>query len=286
MKCKDAIKAALIGSMKYGWIVALMAVTSAQATVVDALRQAGFSCAAAKNSSGVEFGGQLCVKASSTATATFSYDEPISVFIPSQTPALVDHIVLYLQGFRGVCGDTGTPDQLMNFFSLGEQMEADASAGAILVYPESIGNDETYYDEFTAKAGPFAAFLTWIEGFAGTSKWSIAGHSGAGDIIARSLTLNPSVITKFDSVDLLDAAYSMTTSAEIPRWQLIEKVNPALVVTCIGNGTYSGCQTLAADVKFKTPVVVTRTTTAHCDIPGKYLGPWLKSGGSQLTDQN
>jgi hypothetical protein len=68
--------------------------------------------------------------------AAFTLDEAVAVYVPSTTKAIVRHIVLYLQGFRGVCGDTGTtPAEVMNVFNLAEQMQADSSPDAVLVFP-------------------------------------------------------------------------------------------------------------------------------------------------------
>ena len=102
-------------------------------------------------------------------------------------------------------------------------------------------------------------------------------------MIAKSLHLNPSTITKFDAIELLDAAYSMSSTRyrpgfEVALWQTIAERNPSLTLSCIGNGTYSGCQILAEQVGFAT-VALTETHVDHCEIPNAYFGPWLKSGG-------
>jgi hypothetical protein len=47
------------------------------------------------------------------------------------------------------------------------------------------GHDTTYYHDFAASAGPFAEFMNWIETVVGQGQWSLAGHSGAGDVIAK-----------------------------------------------------------------------------------------------------
>ena len=85
----------------------------------------------------------------------------------------------------------------MNVFELAEQMQANSSPDAVLVFPMSGGHDTTYYHDFAATAGPFTEFMNWIE--------TIVGQ-GPGDVIAKSLNLNPSTITKFDAIELLDAA--------------------------------------------------------------------------------
>jgi hypothetical protein len=65
--------------------------------------------------------------------AAFTLDEAVAVYVPSTTNAVVRHIVLYLQGFRGVCGDTGTkPADVMNVFNLAEQ--AESSPDSVLVF--------------------------------------------------------------------------------------------------------------------------------------------------------
>jgi hypothetical protein len=267
-----------------GACLILIITHSASAAVTDALSQAGFTCVAATDSSGAPFGGTMCTRAA-MSTSAFTLNEAVSVYVPSTTSAVVRHIVLYLQGFRGVCGDTGTtPADVMNVFDLAEQMEADSSPDSVLVFPMSVDDDTTYYNDFAATAGPFTGFMNWIETIVGQGQWSLAGHSGAGDVIAKSLHLNPSTITKFDAIQLLDAAYRMSSTRHRPGfdvalWQRIAERNPSLALTCIGNGTYHGCQILAAQAGFTTPVALTETQVIHCDIPNTYFGPWLKSSG-------
>ena len=66
-----------------------------------------------------------CARIEAISTSAFTLDEAIAVYVPSTTGAVVRRIVLYLQGFRGVCGDTGaTPADVMNVFDLAEQMHA------------------------------------------------------------------------------------------------------------------------------------------------------------------
>jgi hypothetical protein len=108
----------------------------------------------------------------------------------------------------------------------------------------SRGHDMTYYHDFAATGGPFAEFMNWIESIVGEAQWSLAGHSGAGDVIAKSLNLNPSVISKFNAIELLDAAYNIhhvagrfRSGSEAALWQTIAERNPSLTLTCIGNGT-------------------------------------------------
>lgn len=251
----------------------------ANAAVTDALIQAGFTCVGATDSTGAAIGGTMC-EHPAFSTPSFTLDEALAVFVPSTTTTAVQHVVLYFQGFRGVCGDTSTdPAGVMSIFDLAEQMQNDSSPDSVLVFPMSIGDDNTYYNDFAASAGPFGGFLAWIESIVSTNHWSIAGHSGAGDVIAKSLNLNPSTIPKFAAIELLDAAYNMSETSEVALWQTIAQANPTLALTCIGNGTYTGCQTLAAQAGFKTPVALTQTATAHCDIPNTYFGPWLKSSG-------
>ena len=61
------------------------------------------------------------------STSAFTLDEAVAVYVPSTTSMVVRHIVLYMQGFRGVCGDTGTtPADVMNVFDLAEQMQAES----------------------------------------------------------------------------------------------------------------------------------------------------------------
>ena len=120
------------------------------------------------------------------------------------------------------------------------------------------GHDTTYYHDFATTTGPFAEFMNWIETIVGRGRWSLAGHSGAGDVIAKSLNFNPSTITKFDAIELLDAAYrihhvaSRFPGSKLALWQTIAERNPSLTLTCIGNGTYSGCQILAEQAGFTT----------------------------------
>ena len=93
--------------------------------MADALTQAGFTCLAATDSSGAPFGGTICTH-EAMSTSAFTLHEAVAVYVPSATSGVVRHIVLYLQGFRGVCGDTGTtPADVMNVFDLAEQMQAD-----------------------------------------------------------------------------------------------------------------------------------------------------------------
>ena len=162
--------------------------------MADALTQAGFTCLAATDSSGAPFGGTICTH-EAMSTSAFTLHEAVAVYVPSATSGVVRHIVLYLQGFRGVCGDTGTtPADVMNVFDLAEQMQADSSPDSVLVFPMSGGHDTTYYHDFATTTGPFAEFMNWIETIVGRGRWSLAGHSGAGDVIAKSLNLNPSTI--------------------------------------------------------------------------------------------
>jgi hypothetical protein len=269
----------------------LIATHSASASVTDALSEAGFSCFAATDGSGTSFGGTMCTH-EAISTSAFTLDEAIAVYIPSTTGAVVRRIVLYLQGFRGVCGDTGaTPADVMNVFDLAEQMQADSPPDSVLVFPMSHGHDTTYYRDFAATGGPFAEFMNWIETIVGEAQWSLAGHSGAGDVIAKSLNLNPSTITKFDAIELLDAAYNIhhasgrfRSGSEAALWQTIAERNPSLILSCIGNGTYSGCQILAEQAGFVT-VALTETHVDHCEIPNAYFGPWLHRIGPLIEEQ-
>ena len=252
---------------------------SASAAVTDALSEAGFTCVAATDSFGAPLGGTVCTH-EAMSTSAFTLDEAVAVYVPSTTSEVVRRIVLYLQGFRGVCGDTGTtPTDVMNVFDLAEQMQADSSPDSVLVFPMSGGHDTTYYHDFAETAGPFTEFMNWIETIVGQGRWSLAGHSGAGDVIAKSLNLNPSTITKFDAIELLDAAYVHLVAgrfrgSEMALWQTIAERNPSLALTCVGNGTYSGCQILAEQAGFAT-VALTETQIIHCEIPNTYFGPWL-----------
>ena len=49
-------------------------------------------------------------------------------------------------------------------------------------------------------------------------------------------------------------------------WRTIAERNPSLTLSCIGNGTYHGCQILAEQTGFTT-VTLTETEVIHCDIP-------------------
>ena len=150
----------------------LITTNSASASVTDALSEAGFSCLAATDGSGASFGGTMCTH-EAMSTSAFTLDEAVAVYVPSTTSAVVRHIVLYLQGFRGVCGDTGTtPAEVMNVFDLAEQMQAESSPDSVLVFPMSGGHDTTYYHDFAASAGPFAEFMNWIETIVGRAQWS------------------------------------------------------------------------------------------------------------------
>jgi hypothetical protein len=197
-----------------------------------------------------------------------------------------------LQGFRGVCGDTGaSPADVMNVFDLAEQMQANSLPDSVLVFPMSRGHDATYYNDFAATGGPFAEFMNWIETIVGQAQWSLAGHSGAGDVIAKSLNLNPSIIMKFDAIELLDAAYNIhhvagrfRSGSDAALWQTIAERNPSLTLSCIGNGTYSGCQILAEQAGFAT-VALTETRLDHCEIPNAYFGPWLHRIGPREDEQ-
>jgi hypothetical protein len=106
------------------------------------------------------------------------------------------------------------------------------------------------------------------------------------DVIAKSLNLNPSVITKFNAIELL-AAYNIhhvasrfRSGSEAALWQAIAERNPR---TCIGNGTYSGCQALAEQAGFTT-VAVTETHVDHCEIPNIYFGQWLHRIGPVIVE--
>jgi hypothetical protein len=271
--------------LRYYFTACLILITtqSASAAVADALTQAGFTCLAATDSSGAPFGGTICTH-EAMSTSAFTLHKAVAVYVPSATSGVVRHIVLYLQGFRGVCGDTGTtPADVMNVFDLAQQMQVDSLPDSVLVFPMSGGHDTTYYHDFATTTGPFAEFMNWIETIVGRGRWSLAGHSGAGDVIAKSLNLNPSTITKFDAIELLDAAYRIHHVAsrfgsKLALWQTIAERNPSLTLTCIGNGTYSGCQILAEQAGFTT-VVVTETQVIHCEIPNTYFGPWLHRAG-------
>jgi hypothetical protein len=128
----------------------LITTNSASASVTDALSEAGFSCLAATDDCGASFGGTICTH-EAMSTSAFTLDEAIAVYVPSTTGAVVRRIVLYLQGFRGVCGDTGaTPADVMNVFDLAEQMQAESPPGSVLVFPMSGGHDTTYYHDFAA----------------------------------------------------------------------------------------------------------------------------------------
>ena len=168
-----------LGRYCLGAFLILILTHSASAGVADALSQAGFTCLAASDSSGAPFGGTMCTH-EAMSTAAFALDEAVAVYVPSTTSVVVRHIVLYLQGFRGVCGDTGTtPADVMNVFDLAEQMQAESPPDSVLVFPMSGGHDTTYYHDFAVSAGPFAEFMNWIETVVGQGQWSLAGHSGA-----------------------------------------------------------------------------------------------------------
>jgi hypothetical protein len=83
---------------------------------------------------------------------------------------------------------------------------------------------------------------------------------------------------------LLDAAYihhvagRFRAGPEVALWRTIAERNPSLTLSCIGNGTYHGCQILAEQIGFTT-VTLTETEVIHCDIPNTYFGPWLHRTG-------
>src|SRR5262249_13046426 len=107
-----------MGRLRYhlGACLILILTHSASAAVTDTLTQAGFTCLAATDSSGAPFGGTMCTH-EAMSPSFFTLEEAFAVYVPPTTSVIVRHIVLYLQGFRGVCGDTGTtPADVMNVF--------------------------------------------------------------------------------------------------------------------------------------------------------------------------
>jgi hypothetical protein len=65
--------------------------------------------------------------------------------------------------------------------------------------------------------------------------------------------------------------------------QTIAERNPSLTLSCIGNGTYSGCQILAEPAGFAT--VALETHVDHCEIPNARFGPWLHSIEPRVDEQ-
>jgi hypothetical protein len=87
-----------MGRLRYylGAFLILILTHSASAAVIDALSQAGFTCLAATDSSGVPFGGTMCTH-EAMSTSAFKLDEAVAVYVPSTTNEAVRHIVLYMQ---------------------------------------------------------------------------------------------------------------------------------------------------------------------------------------------
>lgn len=235
--------------------------------IIQTLIAAGFICSAVHNGAG-----NLCT-VSSVKTAHFTYSNPIAIYVPQNAPGHASQIVLHLQGFRGICDSPDdSAETLMETYDLIGQFISDAGVSSVLVFPVSSGNDTTYEQKFLGRGGEFAGFVAWIESLVGWADWTVSGHSGAGMVISGMLAQNPLVASKIVAVDMLDAAYGM--SLHLAEWKSIVKASPRLKITCVGNGTLSGCRTLQSSVP-STEVI--STAVDHCHIPNEYFGLWLKS---------
>ena len=236
------------------------------------------------------------------------YDAPIAMVIPHAAAEVgwrPTQIVLYLQGFRGVCraSDGGvdtqaSPEQTLKIFDVIGQFSRAISAASIsntlLVFPVSYGQNENYKKQLI---GQFGKFTEWVEketdAVTGV-RWHIAGHSGAGAVISAALSRQANGTEKFDSVILLDATYSM--GSHLQEWRTIARNQRNVFIESVylqGSSTAAGSRTLQAELNalktgnentLKHPVSILAAREAHCKIPNRHFETLLVKAFDKTTN--
>lgn len=242
------------------------AATYQPSPLVTALTQKGFKC-----DSFPTLGGSVCTVPRVRDAATgFSYSQAVALVIPDTVGLVPDQLHLYLQGYRGVCGDTNQTSaaSMVVRFHLIEQMVTSGRTQSVIVFPISLGQNQTYNSELLNQID---RLLAWSELLLKpqSAKWSVAGHSGAGILIANSFATNPYFVKKLNHAFLLDATYGMTL--HLPQWRQAAAVNPGLKISSVytaGGTTPAGSEMLRQALPQR---VMSRKSSmpAHCLVPSE-----------------
>ena len=226
------------------------------------------------------------------------YDAPIAFVVPDSLGETFqpEQIILYLQGFRGVCraadgssDSRANPEQTMAIFDIVGQfnraIEDAAKPRSLLVFPVSYGHNDDYKNQLVSQLSPFVAWVEKEINAAPGVRWHIAGHSGAGAVISAALSRQADLAAKFDSAILLDATYSM--GAHLTEWRTIARSQRGIFIQSVyqeGSSTATGSRTLQSELNalktngentLKHPVEIASTRDAHCHIPNRYFAEML-----------
>jgi hypothetical protein len=237
------------------------------APVETSLKAHGFTCATLDGQNG-----SICVN--QRPTGAFSYSQPVAVLIPAGLTAPRETIY-YFHGFRGVCeAANASPLAFATEFQFLRQMQAHGAAQSVLVMPMSAGHDTTFKQELLPR---FSAFTSWVRSIlpqGGGSGAVVAGHSGAGIVIAQALAANPSFTRSVSKVILLDATYGSYGA----YFQRARSASPRIKIVAdsiAGSATWSNAVALQRALGSGTAVARKAGTGRHCLVPTKDFGPLL-----------
>lgn len=206
---------------------------------------------------------------------TPDYSQPVVLLVPNGMTK-PKGLILYLHGFRGVCGvsDATTPSSMATRYNLLEQLSAAGATDRAIVFPLSRGKCTDYDNQLVSN---FTSFATWAENLLRPEKdvWLMLGHSGAGKAMANIAGLNKPFARRLDVASLLDAAYGMGNL--IGRWQVAAGGNRRLKIRSYYATTSpeSGSRLLQKTIPSQAKAIRSNSYGDHCNVPMKDFGPAL-----------
>ncbi len=206
---------------------------------------------------------------------TPDYSQPVVLLIPNGM-AKPKGLVLYMHGFRGVCGVTdATPASAMSTrYKLLEQLSSAGATDRAIVFPMSRGKCNDYDNQLVPN---FSSFAAWAENLLLPEKdvWLMLGHSGAGKAMANIAGQYKSFARRLDVAGLLDAAYGMGNL--IGRWQVAAGANRRLKIRSYyaTSSPESGSRLLQRTIPSQAEAILSNSYGDHCNVPMKDFGPAL-----------
>lgn len=239
----------------------------AEMPLVERLKHLGFKCRHQQN-------GNVCTINridEKINSSPLDYSQPVAILVPDGVTERPKDMILYLHGFRGVCGvnDQTSPEKMVDQFHFLDQMKEAKATNSVMVFPMSRGKCETYNQELV---GQFKQFTNWAELMVDPvdDRWVVAGHSGAGSVLANSLSRNPEFTSRVDGAILLDATYGM--GGHNSQWVRASEANNLLKIVSVHTDgeTGSGSESLRRAVGDR--VVTSRPSRdrEHCVVPNQF----------------
>ena len=219
--------------------------------------------------------GDVCV---TTKSPSFGYSQKIVFLIPRGLTQ-PEGYVLHIHGWRGVCESNDiSAYNFASLYRLFDQLIEAGLSNRILVFPVSVGRNDTHKNQLAPK---FKAFTKWVEGLypSSTNQWIISGHSGAyspiGTILGGS---DGDTLRKIESIGLIDATYSSSTVPHLVR-ATRQSQNPRMKIysTYIPNSPTAGVSlSILKDQRLGNKSVVKTSGGNHCGAPKRDLANFYR----------